>query len=144
MVELPLEIIHHIVSVTLPKSSNVTREREDFLLPLCLVHSSIRRFAQRQLFTHPALGSQLSIDQFLYALEKYSDEFDFASCVRSLWMGGFVEGVLIDDANYLLGQMVASCREIREVSLVNLVDIDFANFVQLKSERILTRRKTGY
>ena len=144
MVELPLEIIHNIITVSLPTSDHKNRNRQEFLLPLCLLHSSIRRFAQRQLFQQPALGSQLSIYQFLYTLERHSDEFDFASCVWSLRMGTSAEeeGALIDDAAYLLAPILASCSEIREVSLVNLVDIDFANFAQSKSKHRLQQQAT--
>ena len=68
MLELPLEIIHHIITVSLPVSIYDDRQRLNFLPPLCRLNSSLRRFVQRLLFARPLLYGLKRIRLFVDAV----------------------------------------------------------------------------
>ena len=129
MVALPLEIIYNIITISLPPSSRHNRDRREFLLPLCHVHSSLRRFVQRLLFSHVILYSRLSIAYFLDAVEGHFEVFDVGSCVQSLELVGWGDEV----GGYLLC-IIGRCKEIMEMRLSYLVGINFALFSRLGSE----------
>ena len=71
MIDLPLEIIHNIITIDLPDvdAPDEIREREEFLLPLCLLHSSLRRFVQRLLFAQVVLYDLEDVNRFLDTVE---------------------------------------------------------------------------
>ena len=129
MVELPLEIIHNIIAVSLPHSSRENRDRQKFLLPLCHVHSSLRRFVQRLLFSHVILKSSVDLAYFLDAVEGLPSEFDFGSCVQSFELVG--RG---DEADGYLRRIIGRCKEIKEVRITSVNKINLAHFSRLSSE----------
>lgn len=117
MVNLPLEIIHNIIAISLPQSELYNRGREEFLLPLCQVHSSLRRFVQRLIFSQISLKSSDALTRFLVTVEGQSETFDFGGCVRWLeWteLGG--DATAADD---WLRRIIDCCREIEEVRLID-------------------------
>ena len=128
MVELPLEIVHNIITISLPRSSYRNRDREEFLLTLCHVHSYLRRFAQRLLFSHVILHSRLSIAYFLDAVEGHSDTFDFGSCVQSFELVGWG-----DEVDGYLRRIIGRCKEIEEMRVINVAGLNFAQFSKLSS-----------
>ena len=128
MVELPLEIIHNIITVSLPPSSRKNQDRENFLLPLCHVHSSLRRFAQHLLFTYVILQPSSNLACFLDVVEGHSDEFDFGSCVQSFELVGWG-----DEVDGYLRRIIGRCKEIEEMRVINVAGLNFAQFSKLSS-----------
>ncbi|GAA6042915.1 hypothetical protein JCM8097_002770 [Rhodosporidiobolus ruineniae] len=68
---LPLELVQHIVFLTLPSSSSFTkyRERQDPLLALCSTSRSLREAVQPILFQAVKLESDKALNSFLQAVE---------------------------------------------------------------------------
>lgn len=131
MVELPPEIIQHIIRVSTPDLSFGSNSRAAFLLPLCHLHSSLRRSTQRLLFSHVILDDPDQIALFLENVEVHSEEFDFGSCVESLEMLTWDDES--DGADECLSRIVDRCQEIKEMRLTNIDEINFAHLSKLKS-----------
>ena len=130
MLQLPLEIIHHIITISLPVS-RYDRQRRNFLLPLCRLHSSLRRFVQVVLFAHPVLYSPERIRLFLDAVETESEDgFELGNCVQSLDIGL----IGAPEADGLLCRILAACRDVQEVWIDSLDYINLASFAQAKGE----------
>ncbi|GAA6042909.1 hypothetical protein JCM8097_002765 [Rhodosporidiobolus ruineniae] len=68
---LPLELVQHIVFLTLPSSSSFTkyRERQDTLLALCLTSRALCAAAQPVLFESVNLESDKAVEAFLKVVE---------------------------------------------------------------------------
>ena len=126
MVELPMEIIHNIITLATPFPSFENNDRVDFLLPLCHLHSSLARHAQRLLFTHPVLNSESAVERFADTIE--DEDIKFKSMVRAIRMS------MLYDYNGCLHRIIRECVEIREMLLCYVHEIDFADFAQLKSQ----------
>lgn len=134
MIELPLEIIQRIITISLPRSNEDYRSRQNSLLPLCTLHSSLRRFVQLLLFGHPVLDDRASAMLFLDTVEGNEPELDFGSCVQSLQMIGPWDEATEDDVDGLLVRIFASCGAIEEISLDSIENVNFARFAKLSSE----------
>ena len=134
MVELPLEIIHTIITISLPRSDPFDRARQDFLLPICHLHSSLRRFTQRLLFSHVTLDCPISLSLFLDTVEGRTEIFNFGECVQSLQMGGCARGDLdTDEDAEELTRIIGRCGEMKEVTIHHLDRFNFAIFARLSS-----------
>ena len=135
MVDLPLEIIQRIITITLPGPLANYRSRRRFLLPLCSLHSSLRRFVQRLLFAHPVLYGPYSAALFLDTVEGNQSGFDCGGCVKSLRMDGSWRKATVEDTGRLISRLVESCGAIEEIWIDSLEDINFAQFAKLSSEQ---------
>ena len=116
MVELPLEIILHIIGVSVPLSSFDNRDRADFLLPLCLAHRSIRHYARRLLFRHPVLKNEKSFEAFAEVL---GENIELGRWVKSLRVGDTDEeksGMMTVDA----ARVLVHCKELEELWLASM------------------------
>ena len=116
MIKLPLEIIQHIISISIPLPSFDNRDRADFLLPLCVVHRSIHRYAQRLLLSHPVLKSVESFDAFAEVLSKNPE-----------W-GGYIGSLRVGDTDEEKSSMMTvnlegvlvHCTELRKLWLASM------------------------
>ena len=129
MVELPMEIIHNIITLATPFPSFENNDRADFLLPLCHLHSSLARHAQRRLFTHPVLNSESAVALFADTIEDEGG-VEFKSWVRTLR----VFNLQNDERWHCMSRIIGACAEIREMWLWGVSEVDFANFAQLTSQ----------
>ena len=135
MVDLPLEIIQRIITITLPGPLANYRSRRRFLLPLCSLHSSLRRFVQRLLFVHPVLYGPYSAALFLDTVEGNQSGFDFGGCVKSLRMDGSWREATVEDTGRLFSRLCESCDAIEEIWIHSLENVNFARFAKLSSEQ---------
>ena len=130
MPDLPLEVIQNIFTVSLPPRPNYDDiSRLDFLLPLCLVHRSLTRFAQRTLFTNVFLPDLVNAQEFVESLELNSD---FGGWVKTLDFGN---GRRFDVGKCdSLSKLVRRYSEVEEVMLYFVNGVNIALFAQLKSQ----------
>ena len=135
MVDLPLEIIHRIITISFPRSLVDYHSRRRFLLPLCSLHSSLRRFVQRLLFVHPVFYGPDSAALFLDTVEGNQSGFDFGGCVKSLRMYGPWDEATVGDTDRLISRLVESCDAIEEIWIHSLENVNFARFAKLSSEQ---------
>ena len=135
MPELPLEIIHRIITISLPRPLDNYSARRRFLLPLCSLHSCLRRFAQRLLFARPLFYGPDSVALFLDTVEGNRSDFDFGGCVKSLKMVGPWAEASEADADQLFSRLLDSCDAIEEIWIDSLENVNFAQFARLRSEQ---------
>ncbi|GAA5947961.1 hypothetical protein JCM10213_007667 [Rhodosporidiobolus nylandii] len=82
---LPVELVQHIVRLTLPSPSHATyRERQDTLLALCRTSRALRTVAQPALFEVVELASREQVDSFREAVKAK----ELGERVRSLHLDG--------------------------------------------------------
>ncbi|GAA6039799.1 hypothetical protein JCM8097_004227 [Rhodosporidiobolus ruineniae] len=125
---LPLELVQHIVFLTLPSSSSFTkyRERQDTLLALCLTSSVLRDIAQPVLFQSVALKSDHAHypRSFLDVVEANEA---LGQHVRALRLQG-AEDVVSSSADRDFSRFAAHCPNVVEVMLYH----EFANLQSLE------------
>ena len=84
MVDLPLEVMQHIISISVPPPDIRNSDRAKYLLPFCHLHSSLLPIAQRLLFRHPVLLSLAAFEGFIQIVG------------RNAALGGIVQSVRIE------------------------------------------------
>ena len=136
MVELPLEIIHNIITISLPEPSFTNNLRFDFLLPLCHIHSSLTPFVKRLLFSHPRLRSSAAIASFLSAIE---GDDEIQNSVKSLRIGNQRPYLTIGYlSNAGLRITFGLCNRLEDVWARNLEKLDFSVFCVAKGRAHLS------
>ena len=135
MVDLPLEIIQRIITISLPRSLVDYRTRIDLLLPLGFLHSSLRRFVQRLLFVHPVFIDFECAALFVATVEGSQSDFYFGGCVKSLRMYGSWDEATVGDTDRLFSRLCESCDAIEEIWIHSLENVNFARFAKLRSEQ---------
>ena len=136
MVELPLEVIHNIITISLPEPSFTNHLRFDFLLPLSHIHSSLTPFVKRILFSHPILRSEEAIASFLSAIE---GDDEIQSSVKSLRIGRRRDGFAIETESKVTLRIIFSlCDRLEDVWARNLEKLDFAVFCGAKGRSRLS------
>ncbi|GAA6039760.1 hypothetical protein JCM8097_004208 [Rhodosporidiobolus ruineniae] len=118
---LPLELVQHIVFLTLPSSSSFTkyRERQDPLLALCLTSRTLRAVAQPILFESVGLDNKEAVDTFLKVVEAKKVLGEHVQKLRlqkqRVWDAGFITTIdeLVRPAPY-----VSACPHIVQIMLV--------------------------
>ena len=134
MVDLPPEIICNIVSLSVPPPRFENRDRANFLLPLCHLHSSLRRFVQHQLFKHPVLVGTEAIGLFVRTVETGDD---FGGWVFSLRFGK-PSGVAFVGAAHMLHRIIVSCNAVEELWLQHVPEIQWSTLVCAKRTSFLS------
>ena len=136
MVELPLEIIQDIITVSLPEPSFDDNLRFDFLLPLCHIHSSLTPYVKRILFSHPIQRSGEAIMSFLDAIDR---DDEITNSVKSLRLGNrgcdFAIGSVTNKA---LSIILSLCDKLEDVWASNLENLDLAVFCGAKGRSHLS------
>ncbi|BGP20502.1 hypothetical protein JCM10213_007659 [Rhodosporidiobolus nylandii] len=128
---LPVELIQHIVHLTLPSPSHATyRERQDMLLALCRLSRAIRTVAQQALFEVVELASREQFDSFLEAVKRKA----LGARVRSVHLDGEDAG----RGNFDLAKkndlalLASSCPRLVELKTHRLF-LDFVHLAPLKA-----------
>ncbi|GAA6039789.1 hypothetical protein JCM8097_004222 [Rhodosporidiobolus ruineniae] len=110
---LPLELVQHIVFLTLPSSFSFTkyRERQDPLLALCLTSRALCEVAQPVLFESVNLENDKAVVSFLEVVEVSEV---LGKCTRALRIEGDPE-TWHEDGPVVLGRLCKPCKSVTEI-----------------------------
>lgn len=128
-VQLPIELIQHIVTLSIPPPRFDNRNRCKFLLPLCLLTTTLRRSIQRELFRHPVLEGQDVVKLFLRTIEE-GDEV-VKGWITSLRFGR-TAGVAFAYAEDDLRRILVACARVEELWLQNVADVRISSLAHAK------------